>query len=958
MSDRRRSVISSLALVGLLLSGSLGAQTNPDLGKCNTFYSAGYTLAEGRLNPNPISMLKPLKGQVFAEPNFGTCEVRATDHANEAPVNFARNDYSRRQAFNADNTRFFVYSNDGFWHLYDANSLQHLKRLPFLAGDAEPQWDALNPNKLFYLPTNGGTQLLALDTTTDQSQVVVNFSGRLPSWAANARHIWTKSEGSPSADGRYWGFQVEDSGFNLLGYVTWDIVEDRMIGSMQSSSRPDHTSMTPSGRWFTISGNGTWAWSLDFSQKKKLHNGGEHSDIALMGNGHDAYVAVDYQTNAGDIFFTDIDSCPSVPAATSTAPVCPRVVLFPNYINGAATALHVSGKGYKKPGWVIVSTYGDSLSRDGSRPWYTNKVLVVELKDNPRIYPLAYTHRVEPTGSFAYWSEPHASVNRDFTRVIYNSNWEVDSETNLDAYIVHIPKNFFGDVVPQEPVCTRTAPSIALSGNTAAVAPCTAIVYTATVRNQDTTACAATTFNLTGTAPSGWGSSLPVSSLSLSPGASATATWSVASPSTATTGNYALTFGVSSSQSAHAASTAINYQVNAPTTCTRAAPVLMLSGNATNQQAGSAFVYTATLRNQDSSGCSATAFSLSGTVPSGWGSSLPVSSLNVAPGASATASWSVASPSNVATGTYPVSLRVSSSQAVHAVSASNSYGAIATPVCQRNAPLVSLTGPTSGVLAGANAVYQVRVANQDTAQCASTFFSLASSAPSGWTKSLSASSLNIAPGASATSNLTVRSLTSTSPGAYTIGVGTAIANASLHTRSASATITIQAPPAVCVRNKPNVVVGAATSSNGQSTYPITVKNMDTAACASTYFGLNAKQPAGSSGWGLNLIRGGNTVAPGATWTTSLVVSPPANLAAGNYQLPIDHSSQQGAHGGTVYAPYTKRTTGGVNPPRTNIAKTQSLIAPKQVTNTQKVSRSFLVNGARKGDSLDITGVAN
>ena len=55
--------------------------------------------------------------------------VRATDHAVEPPSGFARNDYSRRQAFNANNTRVLVYSLNGAWHLYDANSLQPLRVL-------------------------------------------------------------------------------------------------------------------------------------------------------------------------------------------------------------------------------------------------------------------------------------------------------------------------------------------------------------------------------------------------------------------------------------------------------------------------------------------------------------------------------------------------------------------------------------------------------------------------------------------------------------------------------------------------------------------------------------------------------------------------------------------------------------------------------------------------------------
>jgi uncharacterized membrane protein len=801
--------------------------------------------------------------------------------------------------------------------LYDANSLAHLKQLPGLAGDAEPQWDPANPHKLFYVPTNGGTQLLSLDVDSGQTQVVVDFAGRLPSWAANARHIWTKSEGSPSADGRYWGFQVEDSGFNLLGFITWDLVENRLVGAMQSATRPDHVSMSPSGRWFTISGAGTWAWSLDFTQKKKLHNGGEHSDLSLLANGHDAYTSVDFQTNAGDVFFTDIDTCPAVPASTTTAPVCPRTVLFPNYINGSSTSIHVSGKGYTKPGWVIISTYGDSLSRDGSRPWYTNKVMVVELAANPRIYPLAYTHRQEPSGSFAYWSEPHASVNRDFTRVIYNSNWQVDSETDLDAYIVHLPPNAFGDTLPpQEPVCTPTAPTVSLSGPTAGQAPGTAAAYTATVRNNDTSACAATSFTLKGTAPTGWGSSLPATLLTLSSGASGSSTWTVTSPVSAADGSYPLTLATSSSRAVHTASASATYRVQAPVSCTRAAPYLTVSGNAVNQAAGTAFVYTATLRNQDSAGCAATTFSLAGTTPSGWGSTVSPASVSLAPGASRTVSWSVASPATVATGTYPVSLRSSSAQGIHSVVANTVYGAIAKPVCARKAPLVSLVGSTAPIQAGGSAVYQAKVTNQDSASCASTTFSLAGSVPTGWNKAFSASSLSLAPGASATSTMTVKASTTATAGTYTVGVGTASSSSSLHTRSSTTTVTVQAPTATCVRRAPIVKVGPGGNSQGQTRYQITLKNQDSAACGSTNFGLYAKQPAGTSGWGLNLLVGHLAVAPGATWTTTLVVTPPKSLPVGTYRIPVLHSSAQATHGGTVYVTYVaykRRVTGGPAP---------------------------------------------
>lgn len=474
MTHERLPLTGSLLTLGLVLS-SLALPTTASaqsLGVCNSFYSSGFSLSEGKVNPPQAAMSKPAKGNVFKEPNFGTCMVRGTDHANEQPSTFARNDYSRRQAFNADSSRFIVYSNDGWWHLYNANTLQHISRLSpravnpstpaqyHMAGDAEPQWHPTDPNSLYYLPTNGGTTLLKLDVRDNSYEVAANFSGKLPSWGSAARHIWTKSEGSPSADGRYWGFQVEDANFRLLGYMVWDLQENRLAGSMQSSSRPDHSSMSASGRWFVPSSDstGTWAWSRDFKTKKKLLHKSEHSDLALGPNGEDYFVAIDYQSDKGDVFFVDIDACPSVPASASDAPLCPRTTLFPTYANGSSAALHVSGKGFSKPGWAVISTYATKASRDGSWPWYTNKIFAVELKANPRVYPIAYTR----AAGGGYWAEPHASVSRDFSRVIFNSNWGKSGE-DIDSYIVHLPASALpGGTTPTPP---PAPPAISTGGN-------------------------------------------------------------------------------------------------------------------------------------------------------------------------------------------------------------------------------------------------------------------------------------------------------------------------------------------------------------------------------------------------------------------------------------------------------------------------------------------------------------
>lgn len=114
------------------------------------------------------------------------------------------------------------------------------------------------------------------------------------------------------------------------------------------------------------------------------------------------------------------------------------------------------------------------------------------------------------------------------------------------------------------PVCTRAAPTLSLSGPATAVAAGSTVSYTLSVNNRDSSACAATTFNLARSVPSGWTGTLAASSLSLSPGVTASTTLSVTSASNAAAGGHGIGVAASSSVgSAHTASASATYWVAA-----------------------------------------------------------------------------------------------------------------------------------------------------------------------------------------------------------------------------------------------------------------------------------------------------------------------------------------------------------------------------------------------------------
>ena len=207
-----------------------------------------------------------------------------------------RNDYSRRQAFNADNNRLLIYASDGSWHLYDANTHTHIRELPGVGGDAEPQWHPTDPKILYYIPSAGiGMKLYRLYVEAGVSSVAADFGARLKALWPAANAAWSGSEGSPSRDARYWAFVVDDADYNALGLFTLDLQTDTIITTYDLKSNgkgePDHISMSPLGNYVVVSwekgDGGPTAYTRDFANPVQVDTESNHSDLALLENGEE-----------------------------------------------------------------------------------------------------------------------------------------------------------------------------------------------------------------------------------------------------------------------------------------------------------------------------------------------------------------------------------------------------------------------------------------------------------------------------------------------------------------------------------------------------------------------------------------------------------------------------------------------------------------------------------------------
>ncbi len=388
---------------------------------------------EGRFDTAvPVYLLpEAAVGQRFADPNFGNCLTRLTDHNTDPTRRFARNTYPRRSPYNADSSRVLIQSGDGSLHLYDPERTTHIAMIDGVRGAAEPLWHPTDPERLFHVSEEGvGMQLLERRVGSGSSRVIGDLGARLRARWPNAAVASTRSEGHPSRDFRYWAFIVETAQREPLGVVVWDHLQDQILATRDAGSQSDQigvdidwVSMSPSGDYVVVSADEqTLAWTRDLQLHGVLHDNTEHSDIAIGADGRDVYVSIDFDSVFGEVFMRHLDTLE-------------RTDLYSSFVYTEETtrysSLHISGKAFERPGWVIVSNY---RTRSPVYEWFHNTILLVELAANPRIERLA-THHSQYAG---YWTEPHASPNADLTHVIFNSNWYSGNPTDVNAWQIDI----------------------------------------------------------------------------------------------------------------------------------------------------------------------------------------------------------------------------------------------------------------------------------------------------------------------------------------------------------------------------------------------------------------------------------------------------------------------------------------------------------------------------------------
>ncbi len=111
--------------------------------------------------------------------------------------------------------------------------------------------------------------------------------------------------------------------------------------------------------------------------------------------------------------------------------------------------------------------------------------------------------------------------------------------------------------------------------------------------------------------------------------------------------------------------------------------------------------------------------------------------------------------------------------------------------CTEAPPTLSLSPPNPSAEPGKSAGYTITLKNNDSANCASRIFDLASTKPQGWATTFSSPSVTLAPGQLVNVTMTKSVPDSAAPGTYEVD---AVAQTSSIQTSAAASLTVVAPP--------------------------------------------------------------------------------------------------------------------------------------------------------------------
>lgn len=345
--------------------------------------------------------------------------------------------YSRADAWNSDGTKMMNQGSGGYGHIRDGNTYAYIKS-PTIGVNDTTRWSQTNPD-LFYTFTGLSNKIQSYNVVTDVVTTVVTFAGYT--------HCTTGSEGNFSLDGRYIPVMGQNSSFATQDVFVYDMQTDTIGTKFNIPAATTHSinfvDISASGAYVFIGWNpvngvdddtarytGLEMYDRDMNFIRQVARGISHGDNGVDADGSDIYV-----TTANPHEWATTRTYTSLFKYQLAAGTYVQVI--DDLVYGAFAGHHVSLRNTSLGGWVLVSAYdlsfagADITSITGTWWALEQEVYALKLDGTKEIRRIAH-HRsfwlYHNPGSLVfqsdYYSEPHATTNRTFTKVFFGSNWK------------------------------------------------------------------------------------------------------------------------------------------------------------------------------------------------------------------------------------------------------------------------------------------------------------------------------------------------------------------------------------------------------------------------------------------------------------------------------------------------------------------------------------------------------
>jgi hypothetical protein len=365
---------------------------------------------------HPMSALdKPAVGQPVTEPQFGTTIRRVTAVApggdNPAIVPM----YTTMSAWNADESLLLLFSVAAGEHqLYDGKTYAFVKALDINPADVEQVfWHTSDPDILFYTE---GTNFIVYHVAAGKKEVRTTFDFCSDPVTNGSDPMFTSWDSGRI--GLACGAQV----------FIYDIAANKVLGSKALNENP--AQVAPSGTLAYLSDSGRVTGpDLEVQRTLDLAEPYGHASLGRLPNGHDTWNGAVYDPgpngdpHIGSVVTFDLTDGKS------------HVVIGPDTGWPYPPTTHVSALDYLQPGWVFVSTIGDTSGKG----LLDLEMVVADTASSAacrigrhRSWGKDNTHLAEP-----YWAEPHTVPSPRGTRAVFASDW--GNGSTVDTYVVELP---------------------------------------------------------------------------------------------------------------------------------------------------------------------------------------------------------------------------------------------------------------------------------------------------------------------------------------------------------------------------------------------------------------------------------------------------------------------------------------------------------------------------------------